>query len=183
MNLPNFLTMMRLLLVPSFFLVMYYYFAGETFMMFWARIILIFVVFSDFLDGFLARKWGEQTSLGSVLDPLADKLFVTASFILLAVYNRIPPWLTIIVVTKDILVSIGWCVLAVLYQKVDVSASFFGKLATALQYGTVCIIVLLPPNIPLLGLEYATAIVTLLALLQYGYLASQHTNGSSRKCA
>lgn len=170
--------MMRLLLVPSFFLVMYYHFAGEPGLLLWARIILIFTVASDFFDGYLARARGETTSLGSVLDPLADKLFVTASFILLAVYKVVPPWLTIIVVTKDILVSIGWCALAVLYQKVAVTASFYGKLATALQYGTVCIIVLLPPNTPLGALEYATAIATLLALLHYGYLALQHGNST-----
>ena len=152
-------------------------------MLFWGRVILIFVVLSDFLDGFLARVWSELTSLGSVLDPLADKLFATASFILLAVYDQIPPWLTIIVVTKDILVSIGWCVMAVLFQKVEVSASLLGKAATALQYGTVCIIVLLPPNTPLVGLEYATAIVTVLAMLHYGYLGSQHTSDSSSECA
>jgi len=181
MNLPNLLTMMRLLLVPSFFLVMYYHFAGEPGLLLWARIILIFTVASDFFDGYLARARGETTSLGSVLDPLADKLFVTASFVLLAVYRVVPPWLTIIVVTKDILVSLGWCVLAVLYQKVDVKASFFGKLATALQYGTVCIIVLLPPNTPLRFLEYATGIATILALLHYGYLASQHGNNSSQE--
>ncbi len=179
MNLPNLVTMMRLLLVPSFFLAMYYYFAGQADLLAGARIILIFIVFSDFLDGYLARLRGETTALGSVLDPLTDKLFVTASFILLAVYNRIPPWLTIIVVTKDILVSIGWCVMAVLFQKVDVSPSFLGKLCTALQYGTVCVIVLLPPYAFLWGLEYATAAATILALMHYGYLASKHTGDST----
>jgi cardiolipin synthase (CMP-forming) len=180
MNIPNILTMMRLLLVPSFFLVMYYHYSGEPGLLIWARIILIFIVTSDFFDGYLARARGESTPLGSVLDPLADKLFVTASFILLAVYDIIPPWLTIIVVTKDILVSIGWCVMAVLYQKVDVTTSIFGKMATALQYGAVCIIVILPPDTPLGALEYLTGLVTILALLHYGYLAAQHGNSSSQ---
>ncbi|MBN2328120.1 MAG: CDP-alcohol phosphatidyltransferase family protein [Candidatus Omnitrophica bacterium] len=179
MNVPNILTMSRLLLVPSFFLVMYYYFAGQDGMLLWARVILLFIVASDFFDGYIARIRGEMTSLGSVLDPIADKLFVTASFILLAVYDLVPAWLTIIVVAKDILVSIGWCAIAVLFQKMEVKPTFLGKLATALQYGTVCIIVLLPPHTPLWGLEYATGAATLLALLHYGGLAAQHNNGSS----
>jgi len=179
MNIPNLLTMSRLLLVPTFFLVMYYHLVGVDGMLNWTRIILIFIVVSDFLDGYLARRRCEVTSLGSVLDPMADKLFVTASFILLTVYEQIPVWLTIIVVTKDILVSIGWCMLAMLYHKVEVNTSIFGKLATVFQYGTVCIIVLIPINNPLIGFNYLTAITTILALVHYGYQAAQQTNGSS----
>ena len=171
--------MMRLFLVPSFFLVMYYYFVGYAWMLGWARVLLVFIVFSDFLDGYLARTRGEITALGSVLDPMADKLFVTASFVLLAVFDQIPAWLAIVVVTKDILVSVGWCALAVLYGKIEVNPSLIGKAATGFQYLTVCVIVLLPAGIPLAPLEYLTAVLTVFALIHYVYQGLQHSNGQT----
>ena len=178
MNLPNYLSMLRLLLVPCFFLTLYYYLTGEEFMLWWTRGILCFIVASDFLDGYLARLRSEVTKLGSLLDPLADKLFVTASYVLLAVYNQVPPWLAIIVVAKDILVTIGWCSVAMLYDKVDVMPSFLGKMATVFQFVTVCVIVLLPKSVPKSILEYVTAVSTILALLHYGYQAIQTYLGS-----
>lgn len=174
--------MLRLLLVPSFFLVMYYYFTiCDDWLLWWARILLILIVFSDFLDGYLARVRRQITTLGSVLDPMADKLFVTASFVLFAVFDQIPAWLAIVVVTKDLLVSIGWCAVAVLYNKIEVTPSLIGKTATAFQYMTVCVIVLFPDGIPLAPLEYITAIVTVFALVHYGFHALQHQNGRSQQ--
>jgi len=179
MNLPNFLSMTRLLLVPCFFLAMYYFLKGHILTLTWAQIILVVIVASGFLDGWLARRRGEVTALGSILDPLADKLFVTASFILLSVFDRIPAWLTILVVTKDILVSIGWCVQVLLYHQVEVNPSLLGKIATGLQFATVLAVIFDLPAIPSGGLQYLTGLVTVSALLHYVYLALQHTNGSA----
>ncbi len=169
--------MTRLLLVPCFFLAMYYYLKGHVLTLTWARVILVIIVASDFLDGWLARRRGEVTSLGSILDPLADKLFVTASFILLSVFDRIPAWLTIVVVTKDILVIIGWCVQVILFNQVEVNPSLLGKIATGLQFATVLVVIFLPPAFPAWGLQFVTGLVTILALLHYVYMALQHTNG------
>lgn len=146
-------------------------------MLFWARLALVFIVISDFLDGYLARQWGEITPLGGFLDPLADKLFVMASYILLAVFDKIPAWLTIIVVSKDLLVTFGWCFMALIYQRPEVKPSTLGKIATALQFITVCVIVLLPSGFPLFGLEYITALLTIAALLHYAFLAMMQANG------
>ncbi|MFB3788912.1 MAG: CDP-alcohol phosphatidyltransferase family protein [bacterium] len=183
MNLPNFLSMTRLLLVPCFFLALYYYFKGHVLNPTWAQVILAVIVTSDFLDGWLARRRGEVTTLGSILDPLADKLFVTASFILLSVFDRIPAWLTILVVTKDILVSIGWCVQVILYNQVEVNPSLLGKTSTGLQFATVVAVIFHFPAYPSRGLQYVTGLMTVLALLHYVYLALQHTNGSTGKSA
>lgn len=174
-NLPNGLSMLRLLMAPCFFLFLYYWLTGIEFMLWAARITLILIVVSDFFDGYLARIRGEITPLGSILDPLADKLFVTATFVLLAVFGRIHAWLAIVVVAKDILVSVGWFMFAVVFHKVDVNPSFPGKAATALQFLTVCIIVFKPIDLPITPLEYLTAVVTILALVDYGYKASKHS--------
>ncbi|MEW6236647.1 MAG: CDP-alcohol phosphatidyltransferase family protein [Candidatus Omnitrophota bacterium] len=174
LNLPNGLSMTRLLMVPCFFLFTYYWLKGENWMLWPARAILLLIVASDFFDGYLARVRGEVTQLGGILDPLADKLFVTASFVLLAVFDKIHDWLAITVVTKDILVSIGWCVFAVLFDKVDVEPSNLGKTATALQFFTVFAVVILPSSFPIVVLEYLTAAGTIMALVHYAYLASRN---------
>ncbi len=137
---------------------------------------MIAIIISDFFDGYLARMRGEVTSLGSLLDPLADKLFVTTSFILLAVYDIIPAWLTIIVVSKDVLVCIGWCIYAMLYGKLEVSPSLLGKTATGLQFFTIFFIIIFTDGIFLKLIEYLTAIVTISALFHYVYQALQQAS-------
>ncbi len=174
-NLPNAISMLRLLLIPCFFLVMYYYLAGVEIMLIPTRAILILIVISDFLDGFLARRLGEVTTFGSLLDPLADKLFVTASYLLLTAFGQIPAWLTITVVAKDVIISLGWCILAVLYNKLEANPTFLGKTATALQFITIFIIVMFPSFFAIRGLEYMTAGFTVLALIHYIYLGLQHS--------
>lgn len=177
-NIPNFLSMLRLLLVPVFFLTMYYYLDGMELMLWVARAIFIIIIVSDFLDGYLARQLREITSLGSVLDPVADKLFVTASFVLLTVFHKIHPWVTITVVAKDILVSIGWCLMAMLYDKIEVNPSLLGKAATCLQFLLVFMIVMIPPLFTnLVWLEFLTAGFTIAALIHYGMLALKQTGG------
>ena len=179
MNLPNYVSMSRVMLVPCFFMALYYHLNGHESVLFWCRILLVCIIVSDFLDGYIARKRGEITSLGSLLDPLADKLFVVTSFVLLAVYNQIPPWLAIIVVTKDILVSIGWCFYVMLYGKFEVKPSFLGKSATGFQFLTVCVIILFPNKIALTIIQFLTAVLTISALFHYVYQALQQASDNN----
>ena len=79
---------------------------------------------------------------------------------------------------KDLLVSVGWCAMAMVYDKVEVNPSFLGKTATALQYLTVCAIVLCPVGEMLSPLEFMTALFTLLAMVHYGWQGVQ-LNGSA----
>jgi CDP-diacylglycerol--glycerol-3-phosphate 3-phosphatidyltransferase len=185
-NIPNFFSMLRLLLIPFFFLSMYYFFVKNIEIMLWvARGIFVVIFLSDFLDGFLARRWGEITALGSVLDPVADKLFVIASFVLLAVFDKLSAWLTVTVVAKDILVSIGWSLKVLLYETVEVNPSSLGKMATAMQFFIIFTIVMFLPQVSILWLEILTVVLTLAALIQYGYqfmqLAGGYMNGNLNK--
>lgn len=173
MNLPNLLSVLRLLLVPCFFVAFYYSLRGEENLIWVARAILVFIVLSDFMDGYLARTWGEITQLGQFLDPLADKLFVTSAFILLAVFDKVSAWLAIAVVTKDMIISLGWFFCALTYNRSEISPTFLGKTATAFQFLTVCVIILLPSDFPTNSLEYITGFVTILALLNYVYMGMQ----------
>lgn len=169
--------MMRLLLVPVFFLTLYYYLRGYEMMLWWARGSLILIILSDFFDGYLARLWRETSTLGSLLDPLADKLFVTAVYVLLAVYRQVPPWLVIIVVAKDIMVVMGWTCMAIVFNRTDVRPSWWGKGATALQFATVCCVIFFPMEFYAPWAFYATGGVTLVALLHYGYMMLLETSG------
>jgi CDP-diacylglycerol--glycerol-3-phosphate 3-phosphatidyltransferase len=169
--------MLRVLLVPFFFLAMYYHVMGTEVVIWFARALFVVIVVSDFLDGYLARRLRETSTLGSVIDPVADKLFVMASFVLLTVFDRISPWLTITVVAKDIIVSIGWCLMVMLYDKVKVDPSLLGKAATCLQFFIVFVIVMFPPAFYTVWLEFLTAGVTTAALIQYTFQAMQIASG------
>jgi cardiolipin synthase len=169
--------MLRLLLVPVFFLFMYYYLIGTTAMLWYARIVFAVIMITDFLDGYLARRWQEITSLGSILDPVADKLFVTASFVLLAAFDKVSAWLTIIVVAKDIFVSIGWWLMVILYDKIEVNPSLLGKVATALQFFTVFTVVMFPQGFHSILLEFITAAATIAAIIHYGSMAAKLSSG------
>lgn len=172
-TLPNLLTVIRLLLVPCFFAGLYYEYAGHTWLDWPIRILLLVIIFSDFLDGYLARRWNTISEFGRLLDPMADKLFVITSFLLLTAFQEVPVWLTIVVVSKDIFVLVGWCVLAILYQRLDVNVSWWGKTATAFQFVTVMWVVLIP-ELPFLWIWFAiTGAVTSFALVIYVYRALQ----------
>lgn len=173
-NIPNLFTMFRIFLVPAFFLCLYYQLQGTESMSVWTRVILVLIILSDFFDGFLARLLKETSALGSVLDPLADKLFVLTSYIVLAVFQKLPPWLAIIVVSKDILVVTGWLLLIVLFHKIEVRPSYIGKTATAFQFFTVCCIIFFPESFLIEWFYDLTGLLTIGALIHYGFRLSFH---------
>lgn len=173
-NLPNLFTSLRILLVPVFFLCVYYEMRGFPEMEIWTRVTLLIIIISDFIDGYLARLLNETTVLGSLLDPFADKLFVLSSYILLAVFQKLPVWLSIIVVTKDILVVAGWVLLTLLHQTVEVKPSSLGKTATAFQFFTVCVIIFMPKFLYIDWFYGITGFLTVAALVHYGLSLSIH---------
>ena len=101
MNIPNFITLGRVILVPVVFWLLV---SGQTEMAF-----VVFVVagISDAVDGFLAKRFGWATELGAYLDPLADKLLIVSIYIALAVAREIPSWLVIAVVSRDVLILLA----------------------------------------------------------------------------
>lgn len=128
MNLPNKLTLLRILLVPVFIVFMYLNFQ-------YARLIatLIFCVasFTDFLDGYLARKNNLVTNFGKFADPLADKILVCAALIMLASYGTIPAYGVIIIEAREFAVS-GLRILAA-SDNITIAASKLGKFKTVSQ--------------------------------------------------
>lgn len=172
MNPANLLSMARILLVPCFFWLCYYSYSeiGDPRLLFWCRLVLVVMLLSDFFDGFVARRRREVTTLGSLLDPLADKLFVMASFILLSSLGQLPVWLAIIVVSKDILVVIGWALVATILGRLESVPTKTSKWATGFQFATVTSVVFsIPIAYPRLAdvLYVLTGLFTVFSVAQY----------------
>jgi len=170
LNLPNFVTLIRIVLIP-FFLVLLS--AGL-----YLDALIVFIVsgLTDFLDGALARMTNQQTPLGSYLDPVADKLLVMSSFVMLGLIRAIPPWLVVLVVSRDIIILSGYGVFYFLVEERLVSQpSFIGKLSTVFQLVTVGVVLLYLYDSQLVAtwiddfLFLATAITTITSGFQYIY--------------
>ncbi len=136
MNLPNKLTIFRILLVPIMVLIPFFGIKGEIFgipIEYWL-IDLIFVIASitDKLDGYLARKNNQVTTFGKFLDPLADKILVLAAMVMLVEMAKLPAWIPIIVLAREFMVS-GYRLIAVEKGGKVIAASKWGKLKTVTQ--------------------------------------------------
>lgn len=107
MNLPNFLSLIRILFIPLLVILLIYEYYDLS------LIILVLSAISDALDGFIARFFHQKTTLGAYLDPIADKLLLVTSYITLSILNIIPDWLTIIVISRDVIISLGVLILLI----------------------------------------------------------------------
>ena len=131
MNIPNVLTLLRIILVPIIVILL----IQESF--FKALIVFIVAGITDGLDGFLARILNQKTALGAYLDPLADKALILSSFVTLSVVGIIPSWLTVIVISRDCIILIGISILALMAVPFDIKPAFISKVTTTLQLLTV----------------------------------------------
>lgn len=131
MNLPNCITLIRVLLVPLFAI---FVLEGD-----YEAAFFVFVVagVSDGLDGFLARVLNQKTKLGAVLDPIADKALLMTAFVMLAVVGLIPSWLTVLVVSRDVIIMAGIGILMFSQHEVTIRPSYFSKATTLMQLATV----------------------------------------------
>ncbi len=172
-NFPNTLSLLRILLVPIFLILIINRKTLEAFVVF------LTAGFTDILDGFTARLWNQKTKIGALLDPAADKLLMTASFIVLSLPalnspNVIPLWLTIIVISRDLsIVSFAFAAYKLRGQKIF-PPSTLGKTCTVLQCA-VAILVLFFNSVhistPYLNwLFLLTLVFTLLSSVHYSFI-------------
>lgn len=161
MNIPNLLTISRLF-VTSFFILAIHY--NEFKIALW---LFLVQAITDLLDGFLARVLKEKTSLGAFLDPLADKAMLVSSFIVLSLKGMIPLWITTIVISRDIVLTIGYLLICKFVGKIEIVPSVLGKLTTFFQIGTI-VYVLWSDLRPYQDFFfYPTAILTLITGIHY----------------
>jgi len=166
-NLPNALTVARIIVIPIFITTVIYKKYQHAFFLF------VLAAVTDLLDGYIARVTDQKTALGTFLDPLADKLLLTSSFLLFSFNAWIPFWLTIIVISRDIIVVIGWLLLYMVTHDVRIEPVLLGKTAIAFQLVTLALILLsvtMPSiSVPKEFLFAVTAALTVLSGLQYVY--------------
>lgn len=136
-NIPNLLTLTRILLLP-FFAATLIYREYE-----YALLIFIAASLTDIIDGLVARLKNQTTYFGSILDPVADKFFLITSFILMSIYGFIPKWLTIIVISKDLIIVTGSIIVYFVTQNLRVEPSTLGKSASACQFILIGLVLLL----------------------------------------
>jgi cardiolipin synthase (CMP-forming) len=134
MTIPNLLTILRVLLVPIFII----YIINDRAM--GSLIIFLIASISDALDGFIARIFHQKSDLGAHLDPLADKILLISAYITLAVLKMIPPWLAILIISRDVIILLGVLVLYINRRPVKVHPSLLSKSTTCLQIGTILMI-------------------------------------------
>ena len=131
----NQLTLLRLILVPIFVLCMLYSWPG------WALTVFATAGLTDALDGLIARRTGQLTTLGAWLDPMADKLLLVTTFVMLTVpglnlVNRFPVWLTVLVISRDVAIVLTVAVVNLAVARRTFRPSFLGKAATVIYVFT-----------------------------------------------
>jgi cardiolipin synthase len=170
-SIPNILTLARILLTPLFVILLIKH------MLWMALLVFALAGISDALDGFIARYFNQRTVLGAYLDPVADKLLLISAYVCLAVLDIIPSWLTVIVISRDVIIVLGIAILALTEKKYEVKPSIISKFTTAAQLVTVFLTLLAPYWIALatlrIGLYWMTAVLTTLSGLHYIYIGMQ----------
>ena len=161
MNLPNALSIFRLFLTIFFILSIHYQKYNTALILFTVQAI------SDLLDGFLARIMKEKTYLGSILDPLADKVMLVSSYIVLSANSIIPVWVTLTVLLRDIILSSGFFILYKLSSKTRPSPTIISKITTLFQMGTVVYVLWSGTRVYGDYFFYATVVLTVVSGCQY----------------
>ena len=143
MGLANKITIARILLVPFLLTALFYYKPEYDFLRYVALAIFFVCALTDAVDGYVARKFYQKTKLGKILDPLADKLLILTAFICLSTIksiphaSRIPAWLTIIVISRDVIILLGSTIIFMMIKDLEIKPSLAGKVTTFFQMATV----------------------------------------------
>lgn len=173
---PNLLSLVRILLIPIFLGVMLLHQIS------WAFTVFLLAASTDFFDGIAARMFRQKTRLGTYLDPAADKLLMTAAFVILSLpslntANVIPLWLTVVVIGRDILIVTSAFVLYLSIGQKTFTPTFTGKASTACQMGVLLLVLFFnmlktSPRF-LQGLFVFTLLLTILSAVQYAAVGLQ----------
>lgn len=169
MNLPNKLTMFRVILIP-FFVV--FLLVDITPVDKWiALAVFIIASLTDMLDGKIARKYNLVTNFGKFMDPLADKLLVCSALVCLVAVDRIPAWMVIVIIAREFIIS-GFRLVAA-DNRVVIAANYWGKFKTTFQMIMVCLMIVdLSRFLPWMGLltdviMWIALVLTVISLVDY----------------
>ena len=142
LNLPNFLTVLRILLVPV--LVVALLAEGGRTVDIIAACVFALASVTDALDGYLARSRSQESSFGKLMDPVADKLLIIASLLALVSLGRVAAWVAMVIVAREFAVTVAR--LAARSEGVVIAANWWGKVKTAVQVVTIFLLILIEPS-------------------------------------
>jgi len=144
LTIPNIITLARILLTPLFIILLI---QGR-----YQKALIVFLLagLSDLADGLVARRWHQKSPLGAYLDPLADKLLMSSSFVALSIARVIPPWLTVVVLSRDLALALGVVVFRLADLPLNIAPTWMGKWTTTVQILTILLVLVgkiwpLPP--------------------------------------
>jgi cardiolipin synthase len=169
LTLPNFLTLLRIMAIPVFLILVNSQRYGAALCLFMAAGI------TDVIDGVLARLTDSKSDLGATLDPLADKLLLVSSFVILTWLHAVPPWLLILVLTRDVVILTGYLAIYFVSTPMEVAPTLVSKLNTFNEMFTIgfALLTLARPDIPMAMVNlvtwYLTATTTTISGIHYVY--------------
>ncbi len=185
-NIPILLTWLRIVLIPVFVAVYYLpdTWIGPAAKNWTAMSVFAVAAMTDWLDGYLARRWGEVSAFGAFLDPVADKLMVAAALIMLVWLGRAEAYLAMIIIGREIAISALREWMAQLGQTKSVAVAFIGKVKTVAQMTAIIALLLWEDVIPGVSTPFLgalalwiAAILTLWSMFHYLKLAAPHIDG------
>ena len=164
LNLPNLLTLLRILLVPV--LVVALLSEGGQTLDILAACVFALASVTDALDGYLARSRSQETSFGKLMDPVADKLLIIAALLALVSLDRVAAWVAMVIVAREFAVTVAR--MAARSEGVVIAANWWGKLKTAVQVVTIFLLILIVPSPAWVDvLVYVMVAVTVVSGIDY----------------
>jgi CDP-diacylglycerol--glycerol-3-phosphate 3-phosphatidyltransferase len=182
MTTANKITVVRILMIPIFVTLAIYYGQSiqegnpQDWQRFAAIAVFLLAAVSDGLDGYVARRYNQRSTLGGILDPIADKGLLLSGIITLSIsnwstvdvhYGKFPAWFPVLVITRDAVILFGSAVLHILNGKVRVRPSWTGKVATVLQMAAIAWVMLQFHALPLIYVVVAAGLFTFVSGLIY----------------
>lgn len=168
LNIPNLLTVARILLTPVFIILLLRH-------LYWHSLVVFAIAgLTDALDGFIARWFNQRTTLGAYLDPTADKLLLVSAYVALAVLGVIPAWVTVIVIARDVIITLGISIITLTHKAYEVRPTIVSKCTTTAQILLVILSLFDPARMNLAALHppllWTTAVLTTVSGLHYVYI-------------
>ncbi|MFH1288722.1 MAG: CDP-alcohol phosphatidyltransferase family protein [bacterium] len=165
MNWAIAVTITRILLIPVLIINLVNYLGGEDKYRIFSIILFTIAGISDFLDGFIAKVFHQETELGRFLDPVADKLLLISAFVMLVVVNLIPVWVVIVVITRDIIILFGCIIIYLILDDIEIKPRILSKVTTFVQMITIFFVLVRNPYARYFW--FATAIITTISGFDY----------------
>lgn len=163
MNIPNFLTLCRVLLIPILLIFLINGQFGS------ALAVFMLASLTDALDGFIAKVFHQETLFGAYFDPVADKLLIDSAYVALSIIALLPGWFTVIVLSRDVVIVLGIVIFLVMDRPLTIQPIWPSKVTTFLQMVTVCLFFEYPIFTKVLFLRTPLVVITSFFTLFSGF--------------